>query len=107
MKKAWLVALGLLSLLLGCGRTLPTQEESQFKSYSHEEQEVAWTRSFSRAQPSKPEMREYFIEAAKEFDVPSDLLMAIGQVETNWTQIGPGVDYGWGVMHLVENPYSV
>lgn len=33
-------------------------------------------------------------KAAKEFKVPVELLMAIGQVETNWTQIGPSIDRG-------------
>ncbi len=45
-------------------------------------------------------------KAAKEFKVPVERLMAIGQVETNWTQIGPSIDRGWGVMHLVQNHYS-
>lgn len=44
--------------------------------------------------------------AAKEFKVPVELLKAIGQVETNWTQIGPSIDRGWGIMHLTENKYS-
>ncbi|MDD2714335.1 MAG: N-acetylmuramoyl-L-alanine amidase [Candidatus Wallbacteria bacterium] len=46
-----------------------------------------------------------FREAASEFSVPETLLEAIGYLENNWTQIGPTVDRGWGVMHLVENGY--
>ncbi|MDD2716924.1 MAG: N-acetylmuramoyl-L-alanine amidase [Candidatus Wallbacteria bacterium] len=46
-----------------------------------------------------------FREAAAEFSVPEILLEAIGYVENNWTQIGPTIDRGWGVMHLVENNY--
>ena len=47
-----------------------------------------------------------FRDAAAEFDVPVSLLMAIGQVENNWTQLGPTIDGGWGIMHLVENHHT-
>ena len=49
--------------------------------------------------------REMFREAAVEFNVPQVLLEAIGYLENNWIQIGPSVDRGWGVMHLVDNDY--
>lgn len=51
-------------------------------------------------------LRRYFEEAAERFGVPAELLEAIGQVESNWTQYGPTIDQGWGVMHLVQNPYA-
>lgn len=49
--------------------------------------------------------RKYFELAAAEFDVPIVLLMVIGQVENNWVQVGPTLNQGWGIMHLVENSY--
>lgn len=64
-------------------------------------------RSYTNTAERDPNAIRAVIEAAaKEFKVPAELLMAIGQVETNWTQIGPSIDRGWGVMHLVQNHYS-
>jgi len=60
---------------------------------------------FLRPHPSVATTRKYFEEASAEFGVPVSLLMAIGQVENNWTQTGPTIDQGWGVMHLVRNRY--
>ncbi|HJQ37008.1 MAG TPA: N-acetylmuramoyl-L-alanine amidase [Thermoanaerobaculia bacterium] len=60
---------------------------------------------FMRPHPSVETLRKYFARAAEEFDVPAELLMAVGQVESNWAQIGPTVDQGWGIMHLVQNGY--
>lgn len=51
------------------------------------------------------ETRKMFRDAAAEFRVPRVLLEAIGYVENNWTQVGPSLDKGWGIMHLVENDY--
>ena len=51
------------------------------------------------------EVRGMFRDAAAEFRVPQVLLEAIGYVENNWIQVGPSMDKGWGVMHLVENDY--
>ncbi len=60
---------------------------------------------FMRPHPSVSTMRKYFDRAAAEFGVPVELLMIVGQIESNWTQIGPSIDQGWGVMHLVQNTY--
>lgn len=49
--------------------------------------------------------REMFRDAAAEFNVPRVLLEAIGYLENNWIQVGPSIDRGWGIMHLVENDY--
>jgi hypothetical protein len=59
--------------------------------------------ALARPHPSVATMARYFDEAAAEFNVPAQLLAAIGAHETNWTQVGPGLDGGWGVMHLVRN----
>ena len=65
-----------------------------------------WRHYLSKPHPTVQTIRKYFTEASNEFGVPVSLLEAIGQVENNWTQIGPGIDRGWGIMHLVENDYS-
>ena len=65
-----------------------------------------WRYYLSKPHPGVKTIQKYFNEAAAEFGVPAELLMAIGQVESNWTQIGPGIDRGWGIMHLVQNDYS-
>lgn len=56
--------------------------------------------------PSVKVIDAYFKDASKEFGVPVELLRAIAQVESNWTQYGPSLDQGWGIMHLVSNNYS-
>lgn len=65
-----------------------------------------WADYLSRPHPDVATLREFFAEAASEFQVPQPLLEAIAKVETNWLHIGPSIDRGWGIMHLVENNYS-
>jgi len=62
-----------------------------------------WRDYLSRPHPDVATMRAYFEEAAAEFGVPVALLEAIGRTESNWTQVGPSIDLGWGVMHLVDS----
>jgi hypothetical protein len=64
-----------------------------------------WRQYLTRSHPTVPTIHRYFVDAAEEFDVPVELLEAIGQVESNWAQIGPSIDRGWGIMHLVQNNY--
>jgi N-acetyl-anhydromuramyl-L-alanine amidase AmpD len=47
-----------------------------------------------------------FQHAAKEFDVPRDLLVAIAYAETHLDDHNgePSIDNGYGLMHLVDNP---
>ncbi len=71
------------------------------QSHAHNE----WAYYLNQPHPSVATVRKYFAQAAKEFGVPEMLLEAIGQVENNWTQMGPSIDQGWGIMHLVENNY--
>ena len=49
---------------------------------------------------------EAFTEAAKEYQVPKDLLLSIGYGETRLTDHGgkPSQASGYGMMHLVSNP---
>ncbi|MFZ4398697.1 MAG: N-acetylmuramoyl-L-alanine amidase [Bacteroidales bacterium] len=60
---------------------------------------------FMRPHPSVFTIQKYFNQVASEFDLPVSLLMVIGQIENNWTQTGPTIDQGWGIMHLVKNNY--
>ncbi len=51
-------------------------------------------------------LNEAFERAAKDFNVPRDLLVAIAFVETRFNDRKgkPSKDFGYGLMHLVENP---
>ncbi len=84
--------------------------ENVLHKYSNEHftaEDIAhWTHYLSQKLPTINTVEYYMQEAAMEFDVPVILLKAIGQVESNWTQIGPSIDKGWGIMHLVDNPYA-
>ena len=71
------------------------------QGHSHE----LWGYYLDRAHPSVATVNKYMQQAAAEFNVPVALLKAIGQVENNWTQMGPSIDKGWGIMHLVQNNY--
>ncbi|HOW89482.1 MAG TPA: N-acetylmuramoyl-L-alanine amidase [Elusimicrobiales bacterium] len=65
-----------------------------------------WREQLRRASKvSLDATRRMFRDAAREFNVPQVLLEAIGYLENNWIQVGPSVDRGWGVMHLVQNDY--
>lgn len=66
---------------------------------------ILWQQYLSRPNPSVETIHKYFQKAAVEFGVPVEILEAIGQVENNWTQMGPSIDRGWGIMHLVDNDY--
>jgi PKD repeat protein/N-acetyl-anhydromuramyl-L-alanine amidase AmpD len=68
-------------------------------------EELLWLKYFNSPHPNVATLEKYFKNASKEFGVPAELLMAIGQVENNWTQVGPSIDQGWGIMHLVDNNY--
>lgn len=78
----------------------PVTEEAE----SH--QDPLWMEYLERPHPSVATFERYFQEAERRYGVPADLLKAIAQVESNWTQYGPTVDQGWGVMHLVKNNYA-
>ena len=73
--------------------------------YLHDDDEAQWAIYLNRPHPTRSTLRTYFSDAAKEFGVPVEILMAIGYVESNWTQMGPSMDIRWGVMRLGENNY--
>ncbi len=78
-------------------------------NHLHDEQKndahQLWARYLDKPHPAVSTIEKYFLEASVEFGVPVELLKAIGQVENNFTQIGPSIDKGWGIMHLVQNNY--
>jgi hypothetical protein len=72
---------------------------------------------FAQAGPSpEPSLVAEFEQAAEEYGVPVELLMAMGYVNTRWEMPPPeasayrrGDLHGWGsygIMALVQNPYS-
>jgi hypothetical protein len=72
---------------------------------------------FAQAEPSLgSSLVAEFREAAEEYGVPMEVLMAIGYVNTRWEMPAPVVNayeegnpHGWGsygIMALVQNPYS-
>ncbi|WP_202080620.1 N-acetylmuramoyl-L-alanine amidase [Caldalkalibacillus salinus] len=53
------------------------------------------------------ELYQFFEQAAKEFDVPMDILLAIGYAESRWNQHeGASQLNGYGLMHLADNPHN-
>lgn len=73
--------------------------------------------SFARSvPPARSSLAAEFEEAAVEFGIPIELLMAMGYVNTRWEMPPPeanvyeeGNPHGWGtygIMALVQNPYS-
>lgn len=46
-----------------------------------------------------------FKQASEEFGVPVEILKAVATIESNMVQTGPTCDYGYGIMHLVDNDY--
>lgn len=78
---------------------------------------VGLGRVFARAGSSRePSLVAEFEQAAEEYGVPVDLLMAMGYVNTRWEMPAPeantylrGYPHSWGsygIMALVQNPYS-
>ena len=78
---------------------------------------VGAARVFAQAGPSPgASLTAEFAEAAQEYGVPMELLMAMGYVNTRWEMPSPetnayrrGDPHGWGsygIMALVRNPFS-
>ncbi|WP_343706298.1 PKD domain-containing protein [Flavobacterium sp.] len=60
----------------------------------------------NRPHPSVATMTKYFADASKEFGVPAEILMAVGQVQSNWAQVSSSFYGSWGVMGLIESEYN-
>ncbi|HLP53048.1 MAG TPA: N-acetylmuramoyl-L-alanine amidase [Chitinophagales bacterium] len=82
-------------------RIVESHIDKDVQPHSHE----LWAYYLSKPHPSGSVVEKYFNDAALEFNVPVALLKTIGQIENNWTQTGPSIDQGWGIMHLVQNDY--
>ncbi|HLP21871.1 MAG TPA: N-acetylmuramoyl-L-alanine amidase, partial [Chitinophagales bacterium] len=82
-------------------RIVESHIDKDVQPHSHE----LWAYYLSKPHPSVSVVDKYFNDAALEFNVPVALLKTIGQIENNWTQTGPSIDQGWGIMHLVQNDY--
>lgn len=78
-------------------------EEHTDKSIHHEHN--LWEHYISKPHPSVNTVNQFLQDAADEFWVPVEILKAIAYTENNYTHIGPSIDYGWGMMHLVQNNY--
>jgi len=74
--------------------------------HGHGEDYHLWREYLRQPHPTVETFQYFFAQAALEFGVPVEILEAIAFVETNWTQIGPSIDRGWGVLHLVQNNYA-
>lgn len=69
----------------------------------HNSQELA---SFlNRPHPNVNTLTKYFNDAATEFAVPANLLMATAQVQSNWAQVSASMYGSWGIMGIIENPF--
>ena len=51
-------------------------------------------------------LQKSFESAARHWDVPLPVLMAVGYVESHWEQRGgePSLDNGFGIMHITDGP---
>ena len=60
----------------------------------------------NRPQASVATINKYFKQAAIEFQVPVEILKAVGQVQSNWVQISASQYGSWGVMGLIDNEFN-
>ena len=72
--------------------------------YGHDHKDAMLVEFLNSPQPSVATYRKYFSDAAKEFNVPVEILMATAQVQSNWAQISESLYGSWGVMGIIENP---
>ncbi len=79
---------------------IPAQQD-----YGHDHKDAMLRTFLNRPQPSVATMNNYFINAATEFKVPVNLLKAIAQVQSNWTQMSESMYGSWGVMGIIENKF--
>lgn len=70
----------------------------------HNSQQLA--NFLNRPHPSVATLTNYFHDAATEFSVPANLLMATAQVQSNWTQVSESMYGSWGIMGIIENPFT-
>src|SRR5437868_815208 len=56
--------------------------------------------------PGSATITDSFLMSARHWNVPVEILMAIGYAESHWEQRDgqPSIDDGYGIMHLVDAP---
>ena len=72
----------------------------------HQHNDVLLEEFLNRPQPSVTTLKKYFSEAANEFKVPEEILMATAQVQSNWAQVSESMYGSWGVMGIIENDFT-
>lgn len=71
--------------------------------HGHDHKDEMLVEFLSVPQPSVETYRKYFNDAAREFNVPVEILMATAQVQSNWAQVSESLYGSWGVMGIIEN----
>ena len=84
---------------------IKAEEQPGEKDYGHDHKDAMLEEFFNRPHPSVATLNKYFNEAAAEFKVPVEILMAAGQVQSNWAQASESMYGSWGVMGIIENPF--
>ncbi|MEO7310536.1 MAG: family 10 glycosylhydrolase [Chitinophagaceae bacterium] len=92
-----------VSSYLHASRKVSVQENGTDPGHDHND--VMLEEFLNRPQPSVATIKRYFDAAAGEFKVPAEILMAAGQVQSNWAQVSASMYGSWGVMGIIENPY--
>ncbi|HXH99159.1 MAG TPA: N-acetylmuramoyl-L-alanine amidase [Sphingobacteriaceae bacterium] len=85
--------------------TVLSKNQVSSNDHGHDHKDAQLEIALNRAHPSVKTVQKYFNEAAAEFNVPVELLMAIGQVQSNWTQVSESMYGSWGIMGLIENKF--
>ncbi|HXH98912.1 MAG TPA: N-acetylmuramoyl-L-alanine amidase [Sphingobacteriaceae bacterium] len=85
---------------------LQKNSSTQSNDHGHDHKDAQLAVSLNRPHPSVKSLQKYFNEAAKEFNVPVELLMAIGQVQSNWTQVSESMYGSWGITGIIENQFT-
>ena len=93
-------------ILSSVNTTKKFNKKNELVSETHDEEDHdnrALYEFLNRPQPSVQTMEKYFAQAAIEFNVPVEILKAIGQVQSNWAQVSGSMYGSYGVMGLIEN----
>ena len=79
------------------------EEQPGTADHGHDHKDAQLEEFLNRPHPSVATLNIYFLAAAKTYKVPVDLLKAIGQVQSNWAQVGESMYGSWGIMGIIEN----
>lgn len=76
------------------------------EDHGHDHKDAMLRTFLNRPHPDVATMEKYFNAAAVEFNVPVGILKATAQVQSNWAQVSESMYGSWGVMGLIENPFT-